>query len=290
MQEWSAELAADCRAELGEGPVWDTRQNVLWWVDISGRRLHRFSPDSSQDEALAVANEVGAVVPRRGGGLLCAVREGFAVFGDDCKMDLVVRAHLDPGMRMNDAKCDSLGRLWASSMALEATPRAGSLYRLGTNFGLSRVLPELTIGNGLAWSADDRTMYFIDSATRAVDAFDFEANSGELSGRRQVISLPEGVGLPDGMCIDAEGCLWVALFGGSAVRRYTVDGELVGLVNLPVTNVTCPAFGGPGLTDLYVTTAREGLSQTALAAQPEAGGLFVVQPGVAGHAPYEFAG
>jgi sugar lactone lactonase YvrE len=291
METWGAELAVEARAELGEGPVWDARTEVLWWVDIPGRVVHRYDPATGADEVFDAGTEVGTLVPRRSGGLLCAVRDGFAVREEDGALRHVAHLHGDdPTMRMNDGKCDRLGRLWASSMAFDCSPLRGCLYRLDPDYTLTPMLAPLTIGNGMAWSADDRTMYFIDSGTGGVDAIEFDLDSGELGERRQLVSVPESLGIPDGMCIDAEGFLWVALYGGSAVLRYSPDGELAGKVEVPASNVTCATFGGPQLDLLFITTARAGLSEGELAGQPQAGALFVLEPGIKGVAPFEFAG
>ncbi len=196
----------------------------------------------------------------------------------------------DPSMRMNDACCDRAGRLWVGSIAKDTQPGAGSLYRVDRDGSVRRVLRDLSIPNGIDWSPDDRLMYFIDSATRRVDVLDYDVETGQVGDRRPLVTLPEGAGLPDGMTVDAEGCLWVVTWDGWSVRRYRASGELDRIVRLPVARVTSCAFGGPDLGDLYVTSASTGLSEAELREQPLAGALFVVRPGVRGLPATPFGG
>lgn len=284
------EVLVHAHPEHGEGPVW--LGGVLYWVDIMGEAVHRFDPATGEDNATPVGQPVGAVVPRSSGGLVLAVRDGFAeLSGSISGPQMLVEVEADvPGNRMNDGKCDRQGRFWASTMAFDATAEAGALYCLTPELAVRKVLDRLTIGNGLAWSDDDATFYFIDSLTYGVDAYEFDAATGELGDRRRVISIPEDDGIPDGMCIDAEGYLWIALFDGWAVRRYRPDGRLDREIRLPVANVTCPTFGGDDLGDLYITTTPEGLSPEQREEQPLAGAVFRVRPGVTGTPTNAFAG
>jgi sugar lactone lactonase YvrE len=288
-----AELVLDAAAQLGEGPLWDTRDHVLRWTDIAGRELHRYDPATGIDDVVTVDREVGALVPRASGGLMLAVRGGFAGYDDGQlgPLRLLVEVEGDqPQVRMNDGKCDSAGRFYASTMASDAGGGAGALWRLDADLSVHRLVDGLTVGNGMAWTADGSTMYFIDTTTHRVDAFTVDVATGALSDRRPVVHIPPEDGLPDGMCIDDEGCLWVALWDGWAVRRYSPAGELLAVVALPVARVTCPTFGGPGLDELYVTTAGIGLDDEARAKQPEAGGVFRAGVGVSGPAAFSFAG
>jgi sugar lactone lactonase YvrE len=288
----SVERVVGPGAILGEGPTWDEREGILWWLDIPGSRLHRFDPATGTDSAVDLPRPAGTLVPRASGGLVLATPRGFEAY-DPTTGDLQLLASVeadDPKTRMNDGKCDRQGRLWAGTMAFEATPGAGAFYRLGTDLAVERQVDDVTISNGLAWSADDSVLYWVDSMTHGVDAFDFDPATGTISDRRTVIKIPEDEGVPDGMTIDTEGYLWVALFGGKAVRRYSTDGRLDGVIELPVDNVTCAAFGGPDLGDLYITTAKENLSPEQLAAQPDAGSLYRCRPGVTGYATNAFGG
>jgi sugar lactone lactonase YvrE len=194
-----------------------------------------------------------------------------------------------PETLMNDGKCDAEGRFWAGTKDVEGRRPLGSLFRLDADLSLTRVLTGVTISNGLDWSPDGLTMYYIDSATYAIDAFAIERETGSLSHRRRLVDLPKAWGLPDGMTVDDEGCLWVAFWTGSAVRRFSPDGDLVSVVTLPVSLVTSCAFGGSDLSELYITSARVGLSASQVHEQPHAGALFRLSPGVRGPAGRAFA-
>jgi sugar lactone lactonase YvrE len=263
------EHVAAVRTALGEGPVWDDRIEALWWLDILGRTLHCFLPASRRDEVFEVGGEIGALALRASGGLVLATSVGFVVFDTELgSLTLLTRFDADdPTTRMNDGKCDPSGRFYAGTMDRNAALGRGALHRLDPD-GTLTTLVGATIPNGLAWSDDGRTLYWIDTPTGRVDAFAVDPATGALSDRRPAVTLaPPGV--PGGMCIDAEGHLWVALYGGGAVRRYDPsDGRLDREVAVPVSEVTSCAFGGRSLTDLYLTTRHDG--------------LFRCRPGVAG--------
>jgi sugar lactone lactonase YvrE len=277
----AAELVLDARAKLGEGPFWDARTARLGWVDILDRKVHTFDPATGQDSAVDVGAHVGAAIPRANGGLVLALDGGFALL-DDGQVTPVASV-TEPGVRMNDGKADPRGRVLAGSMAYDERPGAGSLYRLDPDGSIQVLVEDVTVSNGLAWSADGATLYYIDTPTRGVDAFDYDLESGTIANRRRLISIPESAGFPDGMAIDHEGHLWVALWGGSAVRRYATDGTLLAIVDLPVSQVTSCAFGGPDGGDLYITSATADTDRTE---QPHAGSLFHCRPGVTGPAAH----
>ncbi len=288
--EWS--VVEDCHNALGEGPSWDARTGSLLWVDIDGRLLQRHDPTSGRTITTSLDGKAGAVVARRDGGLALAMEDGVWVADADAnpaRRVAPIEAD-DAGTRMNDAKCDRMGRLWVGSMAHDSRPGAGALYRVDPDGSVEQILVGLTISNGIDWSPDDRLMYFIDSATRRVDVFDYDLATGRPSGRRALVLLPEGASVPDGMTVNSEGHLWVAMWDGWSVRRYSPSGELERIVQLPVARVTSCAFGGPDLADLYVTSATSGLSRSQVEAQPLAGGLFVVRPGVRGREATPFGG
>jgi sugar lactone lactonase YvrE len=286
------EIVFDGRATLGEGPVWDDRQQRLLWLDIPHGRVHRFDPVTGSDDVFNVGKPVGAAGLRAGGGLVLAVEDGFALLdpGWERVEQVAVVEHPGPRARFNDGKCDPAGRFLAGTMAYDLTSGAGFLYRLDPDRSVTMLLDAVTISNGMAWTADGATMYYIDMPTQGVDAFDYDTATGRLGGSRRVIDIPAAAGAPDGMTIDADGCLWVALYGGSAVHRYTPDGRLDATVSFPATNITCPIFGGPGCDVLYVTSARDGLDDRQLAAQPHAGALFAVDVRTAGLPGLRFAG
>jgi len=287
-----AELVLDARAEHGEGPMWHAAENVLVWVDIARHLVHLYDPASGNDRTIDVGQPVSAVAPRASGGLVMALQEGYAAL-DTVSGRVKLIAAVDKGTlpsRMNDGKCDSEGRFWAGTMAFSQQRGSATLYRLERGHSVTTMLRDVTIPNGPAWSLDNRTIYFNPGATGGVDAYDVDPLTGALSNRRPFISIPSDVGAPDGLTVDDEDHVWVAVWGGWAVHRYTPDGQLERVVRLPVAHVSCPTFGGADLTDLYITTSPEGLSDEERRAQPHAGSLFRYRPGVAGPAPFAFQG
>jgi sugar lactone lactonase YvrE len=276
-----AELVSDARARLGEGPLWDARTNELLWVDILPGTVHRFDPSTGGDRPFDAGSYVGAIVPRAAGGYALAVASGFAVATDDGVVTPLVAAGHDDSIRMNDGACDSRGRFWAGSMRVDEGPTGGCLYRLDPDASLTTICHGVSISNGIAWSLDDTLLYYVDTPTRTIDVFDFDAETGAASNRR-VLRRTDGPGLPDGLIVDAEGGLWVAFWGGGCVRRYAPDGTLEAVVDVPAAHTTKAAFGGPDLADLYITSAAGD--------EPHAGGLFVARPGVSGLPARAFAG
>ncbi len=287
-----AELALDAHARLGEGPIWDADGGRLVWVDIHAEAVHLFEPSSGFDQVLQAGQHIGAAAVRSRGGLILAAHDGFVLLDPATgAIEPFVAVKEDPSTRFNDGKCDAAGRFWAGTMAYAFTPGAGSFYRLDPDGSMTVMFGDVTVSNGLGWSPDWRTMYYIDTPTRSVDAFDFDLASGTIANRRRAIEIPRGAGgLPDGMCVDAEGCLWVAIVRSGTVQRYTPDGRLDRFVRLPTSGVTSCCFGGADLGDLYITTAAELVPEDQRAAQPHAGGLFVCRPGVRGQPPCTFGG
>jgi len=288
----TATLLLDAHAELGEGPVWDGDAGRLYFVDILARRVHCSDGRGGETRMLQVDRMVSAAAPTAVGDLVLAVEDGFARLDPrtGCVRDITTIEHRHAGMRMNDGKCDPAGRFWAGTMALDERPDVGCLYRLDPDGRVHTMLQEVSISNGLDWSADGRVMYFIDSPTRAIDAFDFDAATGAIARRRTVVRIAGDDGFPDGMTLDAEGHLWVALWGGGAVHRYAPDGTLEAIVSVPTRYVTSCAFGGSDLRTLYITSASVKLSAGERAADPSAGGVFIARPGVAGRLPHRFKG
>jgi len=286
------ELALDAHAELGEAPSWDPDTRRLIWVDITAELVHQFDPATGEDERFEVGQPVGAAVPTTDGRLALAVSDGFA-FLDPATgiVERIADVEIDlADTMMNDGKCDPAGRFWAGTKDANGSRPLGSLYRLGADRRPERMLTGLTVSNGLGWSPDGATMYFIDSPTQRVDVFEFDAETGEVANRRPMLDFPKALGLPDGMTVDEEGFLWVAFWSGSAVRRIHPEGRVVAVVELPVSQVTSCAFGGDDLSDLYVTSARDGLSDAQQREQPHAGALFRLRPGVRGLSQRPFAG
>lgn len=287
------ELVVDARAALGEGPCWHAPSGKLYWVDIEGRTLHVHDPAGEPDLVYEMGLRVGAAVPRASGGLVLATEHGFQAFDLQSRVLTPLadpEGHL-PDNRFNDGKCDPRGRFWAGTMSLVRRPRAASLYVLETDGSVRRVLDGVTTSNGLGWSLDHRTMYYIDTPTLEVAAFDYDEEQGTIAGRRAVVRFPEGVGRPDGMTVDAEGMLWVAHWAGGRVSRWDPrDGRMLDEVRMPATNTSCCVFGGPKLDRLYLTTARHKLDEATLAREPHAGSLFVIEPGVCGLPSFEYGG
>jgi len=270
------------RCHHGEGPVWDDAAQRLLWVDLTAGDVHALDLGRDVVETVRLGREVGIAVPRKDGGLALAVREGFIALDDGRETVLAIPLDARPNLRMNDGACDPAGRFWAGSMAYDERPGAGSLYRLDTNGQLATMLEDVTISNGLAWDREARWMYYIDSATGGLDRFRYEVETGEICERRRLIDFPAALGQPDGLAVDGEGCLWVAMFDGWQVRRHGPDGRLLRVIDVPVQRPTSCAFGGEGLDRLFVTTSRFGLDATALAEQPLAGALLVSDVGVGG--------
>ena len=276
----------DAQAGLAEGPHWWAEKGVFLWVDIEASRVGLFDPVARSNRFLDLPSHVGAVVPTTAGDLVAATAQGFVRLDPDSGVVTALHAP-DPGRsehRFNDGKCDPWGRFWAGTMAYDFSPGAGSLWRLNNDFSCSLQWQELTISNGLAWSLDRRFLYLIDSPTLTVMAFPLTSTGGLADHPTTCITIPaEWDALPDGMCIDAEGKLWIALFGGSAVTRWDPqDGRLMQTVELPCCQVTSCCFGGPDLDQLLITTARRGLDAQALGDQPLAGGLFQLSLGMKG--------
>jgi sugar lactone lactonase YvrE len=289
------QLALDARALLGEGAVWNAALQRLHWLDIEAHRVFTYDPATGENRACDVGQKVGTVVPRRGGGLMLALHEGFAALDlATGRLRLLPRPpEHDPAVaRFNDGKCDPVGRFWAGTMVLQKGPNPpGKLYRLDADGSMHVMLRGISTSNGLAWSLDRRTLYYIDTRWLRVDAFDYDDATGAIANRRPVITIPPGIGRPDGSTLDAEGMLWVAMWEGWGVTRWDPrTGRMLQSIPLPVARVTSCAFGGPELDTLYLTSARQGLTREQLAAQPFAGGLFQVKPGVCGLRAPAYAG
>jgi sugar lactone lactonase YvrE len=288
--ELEAELVLDAHATLGEGPVWDVDGGVLWWVDIEGKWIHRFDPSTRADTTIPTPSHVGAVALRARGGLVAALVDGvYAVDPETGLFERLLELGEPPHVRSNESKCDPAGRLLVGTMAYEYGP-IGSLYSIEADGSVRRLLAELEIANGMAWSADSGTFYYIDSPTRRVDAFDYDLASGSIARRGPWLEFDDPVAKPDGMAIDAEGGLWIAFWDAAEVRRYGPNRSLDVVVRVPAMQVTSAVFGGPDLRDLYITSATSGLSEAKLAEQPLAGGLFHARIPVAGLLPDRFAG
>lgn len=290
MRRLPFDVAYHAGADLAESPWWDADRAELLWVDLFAGEIHRLNPVSGRDRSITIGQPVGMVAGRQSGGVVCAVRDGVG-FADLDTETFTLVAPIEvkiTGNRMNDGACDAAGRLWVGTMATDLTPSAGTLYCVTPELVVTPMLSHISISNGLDWSPDGRNLYFIDSLTRKVDVCDFEIATGEIQNRRTLFHTPNDIATPDGMAVDSEGTLWVAMWDGGCVRRYSTSGELIEIVELPVTRVTSVAFGGAQMDQLFITTARHGLSANQLLSEPLAGAIFVVEPRVPGQSPQLF--
>lgn len=266
------EQVTDALAHHGESPVWDGVR--LLWVDMLRGEVLALRPDHGVVERAHVGDIAACVVPRTNGGWAIATERGFTLL--DGPVERLPEIWSDPNVRMNDGGCDPQGRFYCGSMAYDAAPGRGALYRLDADRSVHVVLKDVTISNGLGWSPDGTQVYYVDSPTHRIDVFDFDGETGTLSARRTLVSIPQEAGMPDGLTVDGEGGVWVALWDGGALHRYSSSGVLDAVVELPVSRPTSCAFGGGDLADLYITTSAMDVDQAA------AGALFRVRPGVTG--------
>lgn len=281
-----AQLFVRAEADLGEGPAWDSRTGEVLWVDIHGEAVHVATSAGDSLRTYAVGRHVGAVLPAEGRGYLLAVQEGWAFLEPEGAVTAICSVEARSGsVRMNDAKCDPRGRAFGGTMAYDLRPGAGRLFRLEPGPRCVPVLDGLTISNGLGWTADGDRMFFIDSGTQTLQLFEFDQRDGSISRPAVVATFDcDRDGMPDGLAVDRDGCVWVALWGGGEVRRYDPGGRLLEILDLPVSRPTSIAFVGPGLTTAVITTARHGLLPEQLEDEPLAGSLFTAEvstPGVA---------
>lgn len=275
-------------AHHGEGPVWDVVAGRLLMVDMLVGDVLAIDPSVRPDHPARV--HIGAVAaalrPRASGGFVIATERGFTLASADLRqLEALPDAFADALVRMNDGGCDPQGRFYCGTMAYDGRPGAGSLFRLDADRQVSVVLRGVTVSNGLAWSPDGRLAYYVDSAEQRIDVFDVGPD-GELTDRRTFVHIEASVGSPDGLTVDADGGVWVALWDGSAVHGYASDGELVDRVELPTARPTACTFGGTDLRDLYITTSRHELAAPGQAD----GAVFLARPGPQGLPPLAFAG
>lgn len=291
------EVASDIRAALGEGPSWDARNGILYWVDIQQGLIHAHNPGNPSDKTIADLGErVSCVVPRKNGGLALTMQHGYFTFDLQTKKVQPILDHVESdrsGTRFNDGKVDPAGRFWAGTMDDHENSPIGSLYFLDKDAKLKKVLSQITISNGLGWSPDNKKMYYIDTPTRQVWTFDYSLGTGEISNKRIAVDFAKNnqPGDPDGMAVDADGKIWVCHWGGARVTRWDpVAGKLLETINLPASHITSVCFAGTNLDELYITSAQQGLDEKELALQPLAGRLFVTHPDVEGLPTYSYEG
>ncbi|MGW8398102.1 SMP-30/gluconolactonase/LRE family protein [Streptomyces lydicus] len=278
-----AEVAVHTPASLGEGPTWDPVTGRLIWVDILGSRVHTYDPATGRRTVMATEQHVGAAKPRAAGGLVVNLRDGVGRYDADGAFSWLLRDPV-PGRRGNDAAVAPDGSLWAGTMRYDEAAGGGTLTRVTPDGAAQTIFPSVDVSNGIGWSPDGTLAYYIDSPTRRIDVCRME---GQLPiDRRPLAVIEPDAGFPDGLTVDADGCVWVALWDGGRLRRYTPRGDLDRTLPLPVSRPTACCFGGPGLRDLYVTTARTGLSRP----HPLAGSVLVVPDAGQGLPGVAFAG
>ncbi|WP_448204644.1 SMP-30/gluconolactonase/LRE family protein [Azospirillum sp. sgz302134] len=276
------------RCTLGEGPLWSVQRQRLYWTDIQGRRLWCFDPLTGTSNSWEAPDRIGCMALRRDGTLLAAFARGFAVYDPDSgRTEPVHDFEPDiPSTRLNDGRCDRQGRFIAGGTD-EGQPQRpiSSVWRLDADHRAERLIPNVAVANSLCFSPDGRTLYMTDTPERVIRAYDYDPATGRLGERRDFHRLPPGPGNPDGSTVDSQGFLWNAEYGGGRVVRYAPDGTVDRVVTVPTPNTTCPAFGGPNLTTLYVTTAAQGREDDPLAGQ-----LFAIETDVPGLPEPFFAG
>jgi sugar lactone lactonase YvrE len=293
MNSKNIETVANHKSVLGEGPVWDHKNKRILWLDIVAGHIHQFTPTAQLFKTFSVGEMVGCIAPAETG-FIAALASGFSFVDlDNEKVKHINDPERDlPGNRFNEGKCDPMGRLWAGTLPLSEDTPAGSLYTLHPDFSVEKKIEKVSISNGIAWSLDHKTFYFIDSPTFQVVSYKYEKATGEISDKKIIITIDESEGAPDGMTIDDEGMLWIAHWGGWKVARWNPQtGKKLMQIDLPVSQVTSCTFGGVDFKDLYITSAGIRLSKEQLQKEPLAGSLFVIKNcGFKGMPAFEFKG
>jgi len=270
---------------LGEGAFWDFKNQKLYWVDIEGKKLHIYNPDSKMNQILSTPTRIGTVVPIDNKEAIIALEDGVYKI-DTYTGDIELLSDVESKQvenRFNDGKCDINGNLWVGSMHLDQNKPIAALYKINKSGKAEKMLDSITISNGIVWTSDNKTMYYIDTPRGNIRAFDFDASNSTISNERIAVEVPESLGYPDGMTIDEENMLWVGLWNGNAVARFDPqNGKLISKIDVPAHNVTSCAFGGKNLDKLYITTASVDMTKEEKVKYPDAGSIFVVTPGVKG--------
>ena len=280
-----AVLEYKIKARLGEGAFWNHKTQELYWVDIEDQVLHIYNPQTKKNRSLPTPSKIGTVVPKNTNETIVALQDG--IYTMNLKSgDIVLLSDIESGLtenRFNDGKCDPSGRLWVGSMALNMQSNRANLYMVDTTGNAQLKIDSVTISNGIAWSSDQKTMYYIDTPTGMIRAFDFDNEIGAISNERVAVKVPNSMGFPDGMAIDSEDMLWVGMWNGNAVIRCNPKtGKIISKIEVPAHNVTACAFGGKNLDTLYITTASIDMTKKEKVACPLAGSLFKANPGVKG--------
>lgn len=282
----TAALAYKSDAQLGEGAFWNHETNKLFWVDIEGKALHIYNPKTNTNLTLKTPSRIGTVVPTTNQNeALIALENGVAKINlTTSEIDLFsdMKGNLE-NSRLNDGKCDPSGRFWVGSMHLKQEKDKANLYKLGVLGSFETMIDSVTISNGIVWTSDKKTMYYIDTPTSQIKSYNYNNDTGEITDPRVAIQIPENLGYPDGMTIDEEDMLWVGMWNGNAVIRFNPKtGKVLQTIKVPAHNITSCAFGGENLETLYITSAKVDMSDDELIEYPLAGSVFKIKPGVKG--------
>ena len=286
------ECVVNSKSQLGEGPVWHNRKNLLYWVDIDGKKIHIFDPETKINKTINVSGRPGTVVATKSDDLLIAMEHGFFKLniqnGNEELIGSVEENNSDT--RFNDGKCDPVGRFWAGTLSESRKTGGATLYCMEEDYSISTKIENVTISNGITWSLDEKNMYYIDTPTHKVISYDYDKLSGNISNPKIIIESPKEYGRPDGMSIDSKGNLWIGMYRGECVTHWNPSiGKLLNKIEVPAQNITACAFGGKGLKTLFLTTAIAGTSEENMKKYPQSGGLFTFDPGVSGVPSYEFS-
>ena len=279
-----------CQNIVGEGPLWNAREQAIYWVDIDGKKIQRYYPDTKSYEMFDMPIKICLMAFRSKGGMILGAEDGF-YFWDPSNKKLDFISHPEKGKteaRFNDGKVDRMGRLWAGTMTFQGA--SSSLYRMDADLSVHQMESGVTISNGVGWSPDNKIMYFVDSIRYVIYSYDFNFEKGTLFNRRVFVQLSESFGIPDGLTVDSEGYVWVAIYGGWKVMRYDPSGKVAAEIACPVSKPSSCMFGGKDYDELYVTTISEGLTVEDKSKQPMAGDLFMIKTEVKGQPEPDFAG
>ena len=278
-------IACETVAGIGEGAIWDYKNNRLLWIDTQGS-VFIYTPSDGKNKEIKVGKPVGTVVPCQQNSVIVALKDGIYELDLETEKLTFICMPEKPaieGNKYNDGKCDANGRLWVGTMDTNTAPEKGGFYVVNGNGEYQQVLKDVSVSNGVCWSLDGKTMYYQDSPLKTISAFDFDLKNGTISEREEVVKVPKDMGDPDGNTIDATGMVWMANWGGACVSKWNPHtGQMLQKVDVPAYNVTSVAFGGENLEDLYITTASLYMPAEKESLYPDAGKLFVCKPGVKG--------
>jgi len=275
---------------LGEGPLWSIEEQAIYWVDIDGKKIQRFYPETGKYDSFDVPVKVCLMAFREKGGLICGTEDGFYFWNIETqKMDFITNPEKGKKKaRFNDGKVDRKGRLWAGTMTFEGATSA--LYRMNPDLNVKKMVPEITISNGIGWSPDDSIMYYVDSLRYVINAFVYDLPTGTISNQQPFVQMDADFGIPDGLTVDSEGYVWCAIYGAWKVMRYDPLGNIAAEIRMPVSQPSSCMFGGKELNELYITSISEGLSEEDKVKEPMAGDLFMIKTDIQGLPEPKFAG